>query len=193
MKSHAHPLIILIGGAAGTAKTSIAKQLCMEFDIAHRLGSGFIREISKSFVTPEENRFLYNYSFRSHIDISPFENLYKQSEVFTDAMNRCIKRAYDEGTSLVIEGVNVIPGLIDTTHVSLAVVLRTNDYNMHMEMISGKTHFKRKISESDFSKVREIQDSFCKKAIENDWPIVETGINDGHMKIIRNLIEKTGE
>lgn len=41
------PLVILIGGAAGTGKTSLAKKLCAELNIAHRLGSGFIREIAK--------------------------------------------------------------------------------------------------------------------------------------------------
>ena len=93
-----HPIIILIGGAAGVSKTSLAKLLCSKLDIAHRLGSGFIREIAKSFISPEENLFLYNYSFRPHIDITPFENLLKQSEVIKDAMERCMKRAYNEGT-----------------------------------------------------------------------------------------------
>ena len=71
------PLIILIGGAAGTGKTSTAKSLCNQLDIAHRLGSGFIREIAKSFVPKNEQPFLYNFSFRPHVDISPFENLYQ--------------------------------------------------------------------------------------------------------------------
>ena len=39
--------IILIGGVAGTGKTSIARKICNDYNIDHRLGTGFIREIVK--------------------------------------------------------------------------------------------------------------------------------------------------
>ena len=84
------PIIILIGGAAGTAKTSTGKVICQEFDIAHRLGSGFLREYSKGFVSKEDNAYLYNYSFKPHDDSSPFSNLYYQSEVLKNGINLCI-------------------------------------------------------------------------------------------------------
>lgn len=193
MSSVDGPLIILIGGAAGTGKTSLAKALCAELDIVHRLGSGFIREIAKSFVSTDENTFLYNYSFRPHIDVSPFENLYKQSEVIKDAIERCMKRAFDEGTPLLIEGVNVIPGLLDTKYASLSVVLTVEDYDRHFEMIISKTHFKRKISKVDFQKVRWIQDDFKKAAHTHAWPVIDVGANDNVTEIIKDLLKNGGK
>jgi 2-phosphoglycerate kinase len=166
------PIIILLGGAAGTSKTTLSKMLVHELDIAHRLGSGFIREIAKGFVGREENPFLYNYSFKPHIEISPFENLHKQSDVLTPSMELCIKRGFNEGTSLIIEGVNVIPGLISKKYVSLSAVLAVKDFDQHYEMITGKTHFKRSISSEDFKKVRSIQDEFVKRAEINGWDVI---------------------
>jgi len=187
------PLIILIGGAAGTGKTFIAKSLCAEMGIAHRLGSGFIREMAKSFVSTEDNPFLYNYSFRPHIEIKPFENLYKQSEVINNAMERCIKRAFDEGTPLVIEGVNVIPGLISSEYTTLNVVLTVEDYKSHFERIKGKSHFKRTISERDFRKVRLIQDDFKKVGQANGWSIIDAGLEDNLISTFKMLIKERAE
>jgi len=185
-----NPTIILIGGAAGTGKTSIAKSLCAEMGIAHRLGSGFIREIAKSFVSLEENPFLYNYSFRPHIDITPFENLCKQSEVIKDAMERCIKRAFDEGTSLVIEGVNIIPGLVDNKYASFSVVLTVDDYERHFRMITGKTHVKRSISKEDFNNARLIQNDFKKVGQVNAWPIIDVGPKENSLDTFKTLIKE---
>ena len=184
------PLIILIGGAAGTGKTSLAKQLSDELNITHRLGSGFVREIAQSFVSQEENAYLYNYSFRPHTNISPFDNLYKQSEVIKPPIEACIKRAHDEGTSIVIEGVNIIPGLINDQLATLFVVLTVEDYDRHFEMIHGNTHFQRKISKEDFDRVRAIQEDFKRVAMQNQLEIIDVGSSDDTVVSIKELIKK---
>jgi 2-phosphoglycerate kinase len=180
------PLIIIVGGAAGTAKTSNGKIICNELNISHRLGSGFMREAAKSFVSIDNNPYLYNYSFSPHDNSPPFENLYNQSKVINNSMELCIDRAFREGTSLLIEGVNVIPGLINTKHVTLSVIFTVNNFDQHYEMITGKSHFKRKISKSQFTKVREIQDCFEEKAKSNKWPIIDLS---GYINIINNIKE----
>ncbi len=183
------PLIILIGGAAGTGKTSLSKRLSGELNIAHRLGSGFIREIAQSFVSREQNAYLYNYSFRPHTDISPFENLYKQSEVIKAPIEACIKRAYDEGTSIIIEGVNIIPGLIKAELATLFVVLTVEDYDRHFEMIHGKTHFQREIDEKDFDRVRTIQEDFKRVAMKNQLEIIDICLEKDAVASIKKLIK----
>lgn len=183
-----NPKIILIGGAAGTSKTTNGKIICNKFDISHRMGSGFIREVAKSFITMKENPYLYNYSYSPHDNSSPFDNLYKQSEVIKDSIELCIERAFAEGTSLLIEGVNIIPGLIDTKNVSLNVIFTVDDFDQHLQMVQGKTHFKRKISKEQFKKIREIQDYFKVKAQLNDWEIINLSAPANIVKIIKELI-----
>ena len=185
------PTIVLIGGAAGTGKTTIANKLCTELSISHRLGSGFIREIARSFVPKKEAPALYTYSFRPTEKISPFENLCRQSAVIKKAVEACIRRAYDEGTSIVIEGVNIIPGLINPGLTTLFAVLSVNDPKMHKEMICGQTHLKRRISETDFTAVREIQDDFIKVSGENGVPVVDiTDIDDTTKRMIKMINDR---
>lgn len=166
------PLIILIGGAAGTGKTTLANELCSKLSIPHRLGSGFIREIAKNFISKENSPSLYSYSFKPKKDMTPFDNLYKQSEVIKGSIDLCIKRAYREGTSIVIEGVNIIPGLISSELVILFIILTINDPIKHRKMICGETHFKRKISESDFNNIRKIQEKFKDIASKHNVPTI---------------------
>jgi 2-phosphoglycerate kinase len=183
------PTIILIGGAAGTAKTSCGKLLSNELDINHRLGSGFIREIAKSFIPVEENAYLYNYSFKPHNDINPFENLYKQSQPINESMEMCIQRAYNEGTSLLIEGVNVIPGLINTDFVSAALILTVQDYDSHYAMVTGHTHAKRDISDSDFKNIRDIQEQFIERAKNHNWHNIEIGQTVDIGNVVKQIIK----
>ena len=42
--------IILIGGASGTGKSTISKELSERLNIIHRIGTGFIREIVRQFI-----------------------------------------------------------------------------------------------------------------------------------------------
>ncbi len=187
-----NPIIILIGGAAGTAKTSFSKIICNELNMAHRMGSGFIRESAKSFISVKENPYLYNYSFSPHENISAFENLYRQSESINNSMELCIKRAFDEGTSLLIEGVNVIPGLINTNLVTFNVIFYVEDFKKHFKMISGKTHSKRKISDSHFNNVRKIQEEFKSRAKKYNWPTIDLSYIDEVMPQLEVLFKEKG-
>lgn len=184
------PIIILIGGAAGTAKTTIGKKLCHDLNINHRLGSGFIREMAKSYVPVEENPYLYNYSFQPHDDVTPFDNLYKQSEVINESMEMCVQRAYNEGTSLLIEGVNVIPGLISTSNVSTAIIFSVQNAKTHYDMVSGDTHSKRSISDADFKKIRDIQESFIELAQTHQWHVVDVSQTEDITAHVQTLIKR---
>lgn len=174
-KNSQDPLIILIGGAAGTGKTTISNRLCGALDIPHRLGSGFVREVARSFLSKRKASVLHTYSFRPGENITPFQNLYEQSSLIKDGIELCIRRAYKEGTSIVIEGVNLIPGLIATKMVTLFVILYVENQKMHQKMLSGDTHKKRVISKEDFVAIRQIQNEFKRLALKHEIPVLYVG------------------
>ncbi len=69
--------LILIGGTAGTGKTSLARKVSSRFSIDHRLGTGFVREIVKSQTNEKEEPSLYTFTFQT---TDPVQNLIKQSQ-----------------------------------------------------------------------------------------------------------------
>jgi len=178
--------IILIGGASGTSKTSSSKDISAKLDIAHRLGSGFVREMAKYFITKDDNPSLYQYSFSHVSGLSPFQNLYRQSKAIEPMINLAVKRAALEGTSIIIEGVNIIPGLSEYKEATDQIILYVENEETHFKMIHGPTHKNRLVSKENFKSIRIIQAEFIKRAKDYEWNLFDIS----NVKNIEDLIQK---
>ena len=55
---------------------------------------------------------VYKHSFETN-NKNKFDNLYLQSKYIKNMIRKSVNRAYKEGTSIIIEGVNIIPGLME--------------------------------------------------------------------------------
>lgn len=178
--------IILIGGASGTSKTTSSRDISSKFDIAHRLGSGFIREMAKFFISKNENPSLYKYSFSPVDGLTPFQNLYRQSQAIEPMINLAVKRASSEGTSIIIEGVNIIPGLNEYKESTNQIILYVEDEAVHYRMIHGPTHKKRRISKENFKSVRLIQSEFIKRAQDFEWSLFDISKIENLEDLLKN-------
>ena len=140
------PLVILIGGAVGVGKSTIATHL------AHRLGivrvvatDAAIREVMRAMLSAELMPALHVSSFqtdravreptrRSDALVAGFREQTLAVSVGIEAM---IKRSATEGTSIVIEGVHVVPGFFDVDAfgdriVAVPLVLEVDDEGRHL-------------------------------------------------------------
>ena len=177
--------IILIGGASGCGKSSLSKKIANHFDFHHTLGSGFVRQIVREFISSRENKYLHTYSFDKTLDIKGYELLINQSLPLIEPIKSCIKRARNEGTKLIIEGVNIIPELYKDVDADLKVILKNEDEIKHFEMINGKSHSRREVTNNSFEMSRKIQKEFVNDALANNWIILNTkGAFDKISKII---------
>jgi len=174
-------MIILIGGVAGTGKTSLARKLCEEYEIDHRLGTGFIREIvkcEKGLKTLDCHTYLIS-------TMQPYNHLAKQTDLMKESINACIDRADREGTDLVIEGNHCLPWVIDNPKVTHSVILYIDNENVHKSMVRGKTHSKREITEEEFGRIREMQESILYLAETNGTPYIE--VSGGLFETLKNV------
>ena len=145
--------IILIGGTAGTGKTTIASELSWRLGLDHRIGTGFIREIVKSQHRQEDCPELHGFTFRSK---QPVANIAAQAERLRPAIVACIERARREGTSLLIEGTHLLPSLYHGVRVELFVVLAAPEFEEHKRRLHGPSHLHRQTTDADFANVRLI-------------------------------------
>jgi 2-phosphoglycerate kinase len=145
--------IILIGGTAGTGKTTLASELSWRLGLDHRIGTGFIREIVKSQHRQEDCLELHGFTFRSE---QPVANIVAQGQRLRPAIVACIDRARREGTSLLVEGTHLLPGLYHDVPVDLFAVLAAPDLEEHKRRLRGPSHLHRRTTEADLANVRLI-------------------------------------
>jgi len=165
--------IFLIGGASAVTKSSLSFELMKKHNIIHKLGSGFIREMAKSFIPKKNNKYLYSHSFETNLK-NPIKNLLLQSIPLKRMFQNAINRANREGTSMIIEGVNIIPGLMEFNDIDEKILLVVMDEQKHIKMLKrNNTHKLRTVNEKYSKNIREIQHQLILKAKKYNWKIID--------------------
>jgi 2-phosphoglycerate kinase len=181
--------IVLIGGTAGTGKSTLAQELTWEMRFDHRLGTGFIREVVKSYHSAATAPELYTFTFRAQ---DPIEHLVAQAQILKPAIDACIARARNEGTSLVIEGNHLIPELFQDAPVDLFVVLAAPPTGEHRARLHGQSHNKRRLTEADIANVRRIDDYLRAEALRCGIPLILFTNNFGQFVELLNSAMEAG-
>lgn len=152
--------IILIGGTAGSGKTTLAGNLACSLKVDHRLGTGFVREIVRTLTTRDQDPEIFTSTYETQ---DPIRNIQIQASKLYQPILSCIERARKEGTSLIIEGNHLLPHLYYQIKVDYFFILSAPNENQHMIQFTGKTHTKRVVTEQDLMNARKI-DTFLKKS-----------------------------
>jgi 2-phosphoglycerate kinase len=119
-RSH-KPIIILLGGASGTGKSTIATALAARLSITRVIPTDAVREVMRGFVPESLVPELHRSSFEPPPDDpdASFETIYKsfrrQCQAVSAGVARVVKRMVNEREDAIIEGVHVLPGLDVTT------------------------------------------------------------------------------
>ena len=104
------PIILLIGGATGTGKSTVATE------VAHRLGinrvtsTDVVRQTLRAFFAPEYMPSIHRSSFDAGAGEGMIDGFVEQATNVLIAIDATIERALQEGWSMVLEGVHLVPG-----------------------------------------------------------------------------------
>jgi 2-phosphoglycerate kinase len=165
--------IIMIGGLAGVGKTTVGNLITKKMNIDHHLGLGWIREALCSVLDDSEFPELFHHTFEvTNNNQTPFHNLYKQSIYMAPAIEKCIDRAFREGTSLLIHG-GFVPGSFKSKNVDFICALKAPDVDKHRLMINSNMHAKRVLNENDLQNNRSIEKEFLMRCKKHNVSIVE--------------------
>ena len=116
------PLVILISGASGVGKTSVGLVLANQLKISHVASTDAIRQIMRLMISPELMPALHTSSFSAwkHTGAElggehpPVVQAFREQAVRVGVGVRAmIERAVEEHANLVIDGVHLLPDLID--------------------------------------------------------------------------------
>lgn len=184
------PLIILIGGATGVGKSTIASQLAYRLGITRVVSTDAVREVLRSAFTPEMFPTLYASSFESdkavrqpipHSGDRLIIGFREQAAAVAVGAQALIDRAIDESTDMILEGAHLVPGFLEGVESERAVIVpllvTIEDEELH------RSHFYRRGRESvtrpqerylnAFKKIRRIQKYMINSALMRGVPTVE--------------------
>ncbi len=122
VRRRGRPILVLLGGATGVGKSSVAAEVGGRLRINTVLPSDAIRDVMRQIVPESLAAILHASSFEAHAALrAPVPDDHdevivafrQQAEVVATGIRGLVNRAVTEGTDLVVEGVHVVPQLFD--------------------------------------------------------------------------------
>jgi len=190
------PLIILIGGAPGVGKSNLASALAYRLSLPRIVSTDAIRQALRSLISPELSPELHTSSFTAwRAELLPTENpkpkrkrvvrgFQRQVQQLTAPLEAIINRSVDEASSLVMEGIHLVPGFIAHDQLEGAtvveLVLSVSDPELHRSYFGTRevqTHARRRREHylEHFEEIRMIQDFCTAQAKAEGVPVIEAG------------------
>lgn len=205
------PLIVLIAGATGVGKSTIATQLATRLGITRVVSTDAVREVLRSAFTEQMFPTLYSSSFDAdeavrqpipHSGDRLIIGFREQAAAVAVGAQSLINRAIAEGTDLILEGAHLVPGFLQSIETDDAVVVpvlvTVEDEELH------RSHFYLRSREArmrpqdrylaSFKKIRRLQKYMVSSALMRGVPIVpHYDLDESLTKIIEIVIEKALE
>lgn len=204
------PYVILIGSASGIGKSTIASEISKKLNIKYLLETDFIREVVRGIIGSDYAPALHKSSYDAYTtlrDSISYENEEKLIEAGFEehasfvipAVEKVIKRSVKDKDSIVIEGVHLVPGLINIDQfkndANVYFFILTADREAHQErFISRAIAIKRGGAQLDYFKEnRIINDDLIRKANALSIPVINNTSMDYTLKKILQIINEVSE
>jgi 2-phosphoglycerate kinase len=202
------PYVILIGSASGIGKSTIASELAKILGIKHLIETDFIREIVRSVIGPEFAPALHKSSFDAYVTIRDKDRyagddkslisagFEEHASFVIPAIEKVIRRAVDDFDDIVIEGVHLVPGLINIKKfekdASIHFFVLTTDEEIHKERFVKRAMKIKRVGKhlEYFKENRIINDVLVNRAKEHDVSVVNNLDIDSSVKRMLTVIRK---
>jgi 2-phosphoglycerate kinase len=202
------PYVILIGSASGIGKSTIAAELAKALNIKHLIESDFIRAVVRGIIGKEYAPALHSSSYDAYKSIrnktryESYDDLV--SAGFDDhaayvipALEKIIQRAITDYDDIIIEGVHLVPGLIDIDqfrdYADIYFFILSSDEESHKErFVKRAIQIHRGGKQLDFFREnRIIHDHLLNQAKSNDVDVINSESIEKTLDEILGIINKS--
>lgn len=196
--------MLLIGGATGTGKSTIATEAAHRLGITRVTSTDFIRQTMRAFFSAEFMPSVHYSSFEARLALTRAEEeesgdaailgFLDQTRNVLTGVHAALERAATEHWSLVLEGVHLVPGMVEVDVPGAFVVqcvIAIEDESLH------RGHFWVRDYATDglrplekyldaLPQIRQIQDYLVERARRYDVPVI---LNDSLERAIGEVLD----
>ncbi len=184
------PVIVLVGGTTGVGKSTIATAVAHRLGITHIVATDSLREVMRAVLSKDlvpclhESSFLAWRAVNQTIDKDPLlTGFIEQVKVVAVGIRAIVDRAVREGLNVVIEGIHVVPGFINSTVCEKAsvipMVITVDDEDLHrshfyireLQTEGGRPYERYK---ENFESIRKIGEFINTLAHDYDTPVISS-------------------
>jgi 2-phosphoglycerate kinase len=198
------PIIILIGGATGTGKSTVATEVAYRLGITRVTSTDFVRQTLRAFFSPEFMPSIHYSSFEAGKGLRSAEEeqvdpllhgFLDQTRNVLVGVNAAIERSLAEGWSTVLEGVHLVPGMTAPIEDALVAqcVLAIDSEDAHA------SHFWIRDIASDgarsldkylerLSDIRYLQDYIVERAEKEGVPVIRNSDRESATSAVMELV-----
>jgi 2-phosphoglycerate kinase len=197
------PVILLLGGAAGVGKTSLALEVGHRLGIHRVLSTDAIRQVMRLMLAPELVPAIHASSYDAYQAIgrgadSVIDGFLAQASIVSVGVRAMLDRAVAENSSQILDGVSIVPGIVDlapyaeSAHV-IFLVVATLDERAFRDRFESRARTSNRPQHrylEHFDAILKTQDHFLELADRHDIPIVDNeSIDVSVLSIIKHVTE----
>ncbi len=205
------PIVLLVGGATGTGKSTLATEAAHRLGITRVTSTDFIRQTMRAFFSREFMPSVHYSSFEARLGLTKAEEeesgdaallgFLDQTRNVVVGVEAAIDRALQEGWSMVMEGVHLVPGMLRFPRMHALIVecvVAISDEELH------RGHFWVRDVSSDgvrpldkyidgLPEIRAIQDYILERARRYDVPVIENVSVDAAIGEVMDIVLTSAE
>jgi 2-phosphoglycerate kinase len=200
------PLLLLVGGATGTGKSTIATEAAHRLGITRVTSTDFIRQTMRTFFSREFMPSVHYSSFEARLALTRAEEeesgdaailgFLDQTRNVLTGVDAALERAATERWSIVLEGVHLVPGMVDVSYPGAFVVqcvVAIEDENLHRSHFWVRDHATEGLRPLEkyldsLPQIREIQDYLVERARRHDVPVIYNDSLDNAVGDVLDLV-----
>jgi 2-phosphoglycerate kinase len=201
------PIVLLLGGATGTGKSTIATEAAYRLGITRVTSTDFIRQTMRAFFSRDFMPSVHYSSFEAKVGENEsnapegmLNGFLDQTRNVLVGVGAALDRALHEGWSMVIEGVHLVPGMVPPIEGPVVVecVVAIGDEDEHLahfqirDSASGGMRPLEKYVEH-FADIRALQDYIVERARRTGVPIVDRPTVDTAVAEVIGLVLDAAE
>lgn len=182
------PLIVMIGGAAGVGKSTIATMLAHRLGITRVIATDVVRQVLRAFFTSEAMPTVHHSAFEVTLD-----GFREQAELVGTGIAAIVQRACAENTPVVVEGVHTVPGSLPPelrgSCVAVETLLMVQDEDLHRGHFSLRGAARpAERYHAHFHEIRALQEHLAESAREAGMPVIDNVSVEETLALLMSLV-----